>query len=96
MTARIIELHDKGYECDYRTVDIKNLICLQTGYVFSISETLVYIADIEYDQLTKSFKYIHVVDPGNGEKGILIANSPCCCTVMNSEVGNTKYSSMSA
>ena len=72
LTRRVIELHSNGYNYDFLMTGSKHLLCLQNNADFSLGDVYIKVIDQAYDQLTKSFKYIHTIDTCNGEKGVLI------------------------
>jgi hypothetical protein len=73
LTRRVIELHGQGYDYDFQVLGSRNLICLQSNKNFNLEDLNIKVVDQGYDQLSRSFKYIHTVDTGNGELGVLIA-----------------------
>jgi hypothetical protein len=40
---------------------------------FNLEDVNIEVVDQGYDQLSRSFKYVHTIDTGNGERGVLIA-----------------------
>jgi hypothetical protein len=75
LTRKLIELHDKGYVNDFLLTAKKNLLCIQDEVIFPIEHAAVRLVYLGYDHLTNSFKYIHTIDTGTGEKGVLLADS---------------------
>lgn len=71
ITKRVIELHARGYDNDYLLQGVQ-IICVQDNQAFALENVSVKVVDQGYDKLTKSFKYIHSIDTGNGEKGVMV------------------------
>lgn len=74
LTRRVIELHGQGYDHDFLVSGDQHLICLQNNKNFNKEDVNIKVVDQAYDQLSRSFKYIHTIDTGNGERGVLIAD----------------------
>lgn len=74
LTLKLVDLQTRGYEYDYYSADSETVQCLQTGATFRMADILIYIDDIDYDHLKLCYKYVHLIDPGNGDKGVLFAN----------------------
>ncbi|MBD1385927.1 hypothetical protein IDJ75_11600 [Mucilaginibacter rigui] len=74
MTKRLIELQAKGYDHDY-LLEGANLVCVQDSHSLPLTSAWVKLIDQAYDRLSKTFKYIHSIDTGNGEKGVIIADA---------------------
>jgi hypothetical protein len=73
LTRRVIELHGQGYDHDFLVSAGRHLICLQNNMNFNVEDVNIEVVDQGYDQLSRSFKYVHTIDTGNGERGVLIA-----------------------
>ncbi len=73
LTRRVIELHGQGYDHDFLVAGGRHLICLQNNRNFNVEDVNIKVVDQGYDQLSRSFKYVHTIDTGNGERGVLIA-----------------------
>ena len=74
MTRRVIELHAQGYDHDFLLLG-ENLFCLQINQDFPLSQVRIKVIDQAYDQLTRSFKYIHTIDTANGQKGVMVTEA---------------------
>lgn len=75
LTQRVIELHNDGYDQDFLMTGGQHLLCLQNNEDFLLRDVYIKVIDQAYDQLTKSFKYIHSIDTPNGEKGVLVTDT---------------------
>jgi hypothetical protein len=64
LKQRIIELHDKGYELDFRIIEGEKIACLQDSTEFDISDISIKIIDQGFDCLSYVYKYIPTVDSG--------------------------------
>lgn len=53
----------------------RELLCAQNSQAIPLTAVLIHRVEHVYDQLSRSFKYIHTIDTGNGEKGVMIADS---------------------
>lgn len=73
LTRRVIELHRKGYDYDFLLLADQQLLCLQNNSNFKVADVSISVIDQGYDQLSRTFKYVHTIDTGNGERGVLIA-----------------------
>ncbi|WPU99162.1 hypothetical protein SNE26_24420 [Mucilaginibacter sp. cycad4] len=74
ITRRIIELQSKGYDLDYVIAGGNGLLCIQNNLFTRLDDTVINLVDLGYDHLNRNFKYIHTVENGNGERGMLIAD----------------------
>ena len=72
LTKRVIELHSKGYDYDFLLLGNQHLLCLQNNSNFKVADVNISVIDQGYDQLSHTFKYVHTIDTGNGERGVLI------------------------
>jgi len=75
LAHRIIELHSNGYDLDFDSVSEWEIICLQDHRIFSLKEVSVKIIDQVFDEISRSYKYIHTVDTACNRKGLLIIES---------------------
>jgi hypothetical protein len=74
LTRRVIELHGQGYDHDFLVSGGRHLICLQNNKNFNVEDVNIKVVDQGYDQLSHNFKYIHTIDTGSGERGMLLAD----------------------
>jgi hypothetical protein len=75
LTRRLIELHAKGYHFDYFVMHKGQLSCIQNSLAIPINAVHINVVDQVYDQLDQSFKYIHTIDTGNGEMGVMVTEA---------------------
>jgi hypothetical protein len=74
LTRRVIELHGQGYDHDFLVSGGRHLICLQNNKNFNVEDVNIKVVDQGYDQLSHNFKYIHTIDTGSGERGMLLTD----------------------
>ena len=74
ITKRVIQLHALGYECDFLILG-QGLVCVQSNQNFPVYTVDINMVAKGYDQLSHSIKYIHTIDTGNGEKGVLLTDA---------------------
>ena len=72
LTRKVIELHAKGYHYDFFVLGNRQLLCVQNNHAIPLASVHIEVVDQCYDQLSQSFKYIHTVDTGNGEMGVMV------------------------
>jgi hypothetical protein len=72
MTNKVIELHNTGYDHDFQLQGQQHVLCLQDNRLFNCDNVLIRLVDQNYDNLSHSFKYLHTIDTGCGQKGILL------------------------
>ncbi|HEY4197983.1 MAG TPA: hypothetical protein VGM63_20720 [Mucilaginibacter sp.] len=85
ITQQIIGLQENGYFFDFLLSSCGEIICIQNNMVFPFCAISVKVIDQAWDQLTKSYKYIHTVDTGNEEKGLLIVEQILICSNVSQE-----------
>jgi hypothetical protein len=73
LTNKVIELHNTGYDHDFQLQGQQQILCLQDNRLFNFDNVLIRLIDQGYDNLSHSFKYLHTIDTGCGQKGILMA-----------------------
>jgi hypothetical protein len=74
LTNWVISLHQIGYTDDFLPLNGREVQCVQNGESFAIKNLRVNLIDCNYDQLTRSYQYIHTIDTGVGYRGLLITN----------------------
>lgn len=74
LTKRVTELHNKGYDRDFCLTANHQLFCVQNNHVFIKESASIKLIDQIYDRLFNHYKYLHVVESDNGERGILLLN----------------------
>jgi hypothetical protein len=72
LTKKIIALHEQGYEQDFQFAGDDLLICMQTNKYYDLRSVSLRVEDKQYDFLSHSFQYLHTIETGSGEKGILL------------------------
>jgi len=77
ITSRVIDLHSQGYTDDFLAAKDHTFHCLQNSEDFLITDLYIKVVDQGFDQLTKTYKYIHTIETINGSKGLLIADFIC-------------------
>jgi hypothetical protein len=75
LTRRVIELHAQGYHFDYLALGNCQLLCIQNNRAIPAATANINVVGQAYDQLSRSLKYIHTIDSGNGEMGVMIAET---------------------
>ena len=78
LTKRVINWHDKGYTDDFLAMQDQRFFCLQNSQHFHLADLSIELVDEGFDQLTKTRKYIHIVETSNGSKGLLLSDVNCC------------------
>jgi hypothetical protein len=77
LALKVIELHNDGYDFDFSITPDRRIICMQDNRSFSPDEISIKVTDLNFDQLSNSYKYVHTVETCCGDKGLLIANCIC-------------------
>lgn len=75
LTKKVIELHDKGYDCDFFLIGETVLLCMQTNRRYPVKDVTVNAVKRAYDDFSHSYKHIHTIETSSGEKGVLLADS---------------------
>ncbi len=77
MTRKVIDLHNQGYVYDFLITVDKIVMCIQDDQHYSNRDLIIRLTDICFDEISKSFKYIHTVETYCGRRGLLVANCIC-------------------
>jgi hypothetical protein len=77
ITSRVIDLHGQGYTNDFLPIKDETFVCLQNSENFAIADLYIKVIDQGFDQLTKTYKYIHTIETETGAKGLLVADFIC-------------------
>jgi hypothetical protein len=77
LTSRVIDLHNQGYTDDFLPSQDQTFVCLQNSENFTADDLSIKVIDQGFDQLTKTYKYIHTIETSNGSKGLLITDFIC-------------------
>ncbi|MGM9475602.1 hypothetical protein ACS5PU_04190 [Pedobacter sp. GSP4] len=72
ITKKVIELQEKGYDCDFLLLANGNLLCMQTNFKYPLSTVAIKQMEHGYDFFSHSYKHVHTIETGNGEKGVLL------------------------
>jgi len=75
MTKKVIELHGKGYDCDFLLVGHKILLCMQNNRRYPVKDVMVNVVKRAYDGFSHTYKHIHTIETSSGEKGVLLSDS---------------------
>ena len=78
LTMSVIDLHDQGYTHDFLPMQNHHFLCLQDSVDFDIADLNIKVMAQGFDQLTKTYKYIHAIETINGSKGLLVSDVNCC------------------
>jgi hypothetical protein len=73
LTKKVIELQEMGYDCDFLLLANGNLLCMQTNFNYPLSAVTIKRLENGYDLLSHSYKNVHTIETGNGEKGVLLS-----------------------
>lgn len=73
ITKKVIELQEKGYDCDFLLLNADSILCLQSNLKYPLHTVSVNATDHGYDFFSQSYKYIHSIETGNGERGVLLS-----------------------
>jgi hypothetical protein len=74
LTRKVIELQSLGYGNDFQILGHREVLCLQDNQYTAIENMQIKVVDQGYDQLSKSFKYIHTIETDCGKRGLLLAD----------------------
>jgi len=77
LTKRLIDLQAKGYHFDYLIMCNGQLLCIQNNQAIPVNAVQIEVVDQLYDRMSRSFKYVHTIDTGNGEMGVMITEVIC-------------------
>ncbi|GGH03910.1 MULTISPECIES: hypothetical protein [Pedobacter] len=72
ITRKVIELQEQGYDCDFLLLANGNLQCMQTNLNYPVSAVSIKEREHGYDLLSHSYKHVHTIETGNGERGVLL------------------------
>ncbi|MES2425330.1 MAG: hypothetical protein V4560_00095 [Bacteroidota bacterium] len=77
LSEKVIELHERGYEFDFRLIGTRNILCLQNNLSYSFTDALVTKSEENFDELTGTYKQIYTVDTCCGIRGLLVVETSC-------------------
>ncbi|KQM69607.1 hypothetical protein ASE74_06370 [Pedobacter sp. Leaf216] len=72
ITKKVIELQERGYDCDFLLLANGNLLCMQTNFNYPLNTVAIKQMEHGYDFFSHSYKHVHTIETGNGEKGVLL------------------------
>ncbi|WP_147273575.1 hypothetical protein [Pedobacter chinensis] len=72
ITKKVIELQEKGYDCDFLLLANGSLLCMQTNRKYPMNTVAIKAMEHGYDFFSHSYKHIHTIETGNGERGVLL------------------------
>ncbi|MBE5321450.1 hypothetical protein IM793_19965 [Pedobacter sp. MR2016-19] len=72
ITKKVIELQEQGYDCDFLLLANGSLQCMQTNLNYPLSTVAIKQREHGYDFFSQSYKNVHTIETGNGEKGVLL------------------------
>jgi len=72
ITKKVIELQEEGYDCDFLLLANGSLLCMQTNLNYPVSTVAIRQREHGYDFFSQSYKNVHTIETGNGEKGVLL------------------------
>jgi len=72
ITKKVIELQEQGYDCDFLLLSNGNLLCMQTNFNYPLNTVAIKQMEHGYDFLSHSYKNVHTIETGNGERGVLL------------------------
>lgn len=74
ITRRVIALQAQGYDHDF-LIQGTQLVCIQNSLGFPLEFVSIKVIDQAYDHLSRRFKYIHIIDTGSGQKGVMVTEA---------------------
>jgi hypothetical protein len=72
ITKKVIELQERGYDCDFLLLANGSLLCMQTNFNYPVNTVSIKEMEHAYDFLSHSYKHVHTIETGNGERGVLL------------------------
>lgn len=72
ITKKVIELQERGYDCDFLLLANGSLLCMQTNLNYPLSTVAIKQMEHGYDFFSHSYKHVHTIETGNGERGVLL------------------------
>jgi len=73
ITKKVIELQEKGYDCDFFLLANGNLFCMQTNRKYPMESVSIEAMIHGFDFFSQSYKHVHKIVTGNGERGVLLS-----------------------
>ncbi|MBC6109404.1 hypothetical protein ACFOG5_03900 [Pedobacter fastidiosus] len=75
ITKKVIELQDIGYDCDFLLLANGIVLCMQNNHTYPLNTVSVKQREHGYDLLSHSYKHVHTIETGNGERGVLLTEN---------------------
>jgi len=72
ITKKVIELQERGYDCDFLLLANGNLLCMQTNRKYALNSVSIKMMEHGYDFFSQTYKNVHTIETGNGERGVLL------------------------
>ncbi|QDW24609.1 hypothetical protein [Pedobacter sp. KBS0701] len=72
ITKKVIELQEQGYDCDFLLLANGSLQCMQTNFNYPLGTVAIKQREHGYDFFSHSYKNVHTIETGNGERGVLL------------------------
>lgn len=72
ITKKVIELQERGYDCDFLLLANGTLLCMQTNRKYPLNTVSIKQMEHGYDFFSQSYKNVHTIETGNGERGVLL------------------------
>ena len=75
ITNKVIELQERGYDCDFLLLNNGNLLCMQTNTKYQLSIVSIHMMEHGFDFFSQCYKNVHTIETGNGERGVLLTET---------------------
>ncbi|WPU91584.1 hypothetical protein SNE25_19905 [Mucilaginibacter sabulilitoris] len=75
ITQRIVALHQQGWDNDFFALNNNVLVNVQRNENHNLDAVHIELIDLNFDVLSKSFKYIYTIETFSGERGLLILDA---------------------
>lgn len=75
ITDKVIELQERGYDCDFLLLANGSLLCMQTNTHYPINSVSIRMIEHAYDFFGQCYKNVHSIETGNGERGVLLTEA---------------------
>ncbi|MDY0907318.1 hypothetical protein [Pedobacter sp. CFBP9032] len=75
ITNKVIELQERGYDCDFLLLNNGSLLCMQTNRKYPLNSVSINMMEHGYDFFGQCYKNVHTIETGNGERGLLLTET---------------------
>ncbi|MCX2430331.1 MULTISPECIES: hypothetical protein [unclassified Pedobacter] len=75
ITNKVIELQERGYDCDFLLLANGSLLCMQTNTHHTINSVSIRMLEHGFDFFGQCYKNVHSIETGNGERGVLLTET---------------------